>query len=153
MAFGGGMGGSTLAIGGISHIGTGDPGSVPPNPAVNGANIISWYYGGMQNYLMGAGGGGGGEASTPSGHGGAGAFGLYIQGQKIILSNTIIYANGSDGGIGYLNGGGGGGGGGCGRIIVAYQTSYAPAAYNTVGGASGHGRGTDGYWGGKGGGP
>jgi hypothetical protein len=120
---------------------------------VNSTIILSWYLGGMQSYLEGAGGGGGGESSTSSGTGGSGAFGLYIQGQRIDLSNTIIYANGIDGELGYVSDGGGGGGGGCGRIIIAYGSSYLPASYNTVGGAAGRGRGMEGYWGGSGGGP
>ena len=153
MAFGGGPGGSSQLPGGRSDIGTGNPGSVPSDPTVNSPIIVAWYYGGMQNYLEGAGGGGGGEASTPSGYGGGGGFGLYVQAGKLALANSIIYANGAGGAIGYLNGGGGGGGGGCGRIAIAYQDSYSPATYNAAGGSAGHGSGTDGYGGGKGGGP
>ncbi len=151
--WGGGDGGSTQVRGGRSHIGTGDPGGVPPDPILNNTNIAGWYYSGMQNYLEGAGGGGGGEASSSAGHGGAGAFGLYIQAGQMVLTNTLVYAAGTNGIIGYINGGGGGGGGGCGRIAIAYQTLYLPATYNTAGGAAGPWSGEGGFWGGSGGGP
>jgi hypothetical protein len=149
----GGDGGSTLALGGENRLGPGrTQGTVPADPKINNSNITSWYYSRMQNYLEGAGGGGGGQGSTAEGHGGAGANGIYIQAQNLYLTNTMIYANGTNGAIGYINAGGGGGGGGCGRIVVSYQGRYLPAIYNAVGGSGGQGRGEEGYWGSPGGG-
>jgi hypothetical protein len=153
-SYGGGAGGNTQSLGGWATIGVGSPGSVPKAPILNNANIISWYESGMQNFLEGAGGGGGGEGWGPAGEGGAGAFGLYIQAQDVMLANTTITSDGTAGGPGWANGGGGGGGGGCGKIVVSYQNLYVPARYQSAGGTPGpEGGDNGGYWGGQGGGP
>jgi hypothetical protein len=150
--WGGGWGGFTLEYGGEGYIGTGGSGSVPSPPILNNSKLQSWYSGGMQNFIEGAGGGGGGESSTDEGNGGAGAFGLYVQGQYVILTNSTIYADGGNGSMGYVNGGGGGGGGGCGRILISYHSLYLPGTYNAIGGSPGNGEAW-GFNGGYGGGP
>jgi len=152
-SFGGGKGGSTLVSGGSAVIGGGNPGSLPTNFNPNTTNLEYWYENGMQNYLEGAGGGGGGEASSIDGPGGYGAFGIYIQAQQMILTNSTILANGQNGSVGWPGGGGGGGGGGCGRIMLSYQTLYLTGTYYAYGGKGARPGGGGGYDGGEGGGP
>jgi len=134
----GGSGGSTLVPGGgggYAIAGTGGNGSTPPVPTITNSLIQSWYNNSFTNYLSGAGGGGGGwmeESIVYGGAGGSGAYGIYIQANKIVAGT--INANGGNGDAG-TNGGGGGGGGGGGVILLAYGNGgYTPGSYNVSGG-------------------
>lgn len=132
-------GGRTLVSGGIWS----GPGSCPTIPALNNTIIATWYLGGFQNYLEGASGGHGQivDQCGACSNGGSSAFGIYIQAGRLILTNSVIYANSiSDAGIGdRVGGGGGGGSGGAGRIILAYRNGYVTGTYNTVSGIPGAG--------------
>jgi|GEM_PF-1777120 hypothetical protein len=126
----GASGGSTLAAGGSG--GEGAAGATPSSPSLSNSLIQTWYSGGMQNYLAGAGGGGGGATGNGNnGAGGAGSDGVYIQAPTIIAPAITTY--GGIGGTCTALGGAGGGGGG-GSIVFAYQTSYTPGMYNINGG-------------------
>ena len=127
---GGGSGGNTLVPGGSS----GNPGSTPSAPTLTNSLINSWYKNGMSNYLAGAGGGCGIGNGFASGLGGQGAYGIYIQANKIIAGT--INANGGAGASSPSYGGGGGGGGGV--ILLAYGSGgYTTGTYNVSGGAYG----------------
>ena len=145
----GGSGGSGGGGGGYA---TGGSSAVAPK--LNTLLIQQWYSGGVRNYLTGAGGGGGcpthayagagGSTKAPGGAymdssiactgtggaGGAGAYGIYVQANKIVAGT--INANGQAGTRGSPDAGGSGGGG---VILLAYGTGgYVPGAYNTGGG-------------------
>ena len=138
----GGSGGSTLVAGG-SGSNPGGNGATPSAPTLTNNLILYWYQTGFQNYLNGAGGGGGGN--TFGGSSGVGAYGIYIQANKIIAGT--INANGQNGSAGgnIGVGGGGGGGGGGGVILLAYGSGgYTAGTYNVSGGSGGTGTGGNG---------
>jgi len=127
---GGGSGGNTIVSGGSS----GNSGSTPSAPTLTNSLIQTWYKNGMSNYLAGAGGGCGIGSGFASGFGGEGAYGIYIQANKIIAGT--INANGGAGASSLSYGGGGGGGGGV--ILLAYGSGgYTAGTYNVSGGAFG----------------
>ena len=151
-------GGSTLAKGGYfsmtssTSCSTYPPGQ-PPAPNITNAVIQSWYTNGIANYLTGAGGGGSDYIGFASGaNGGSGAYGIFIQANKIIAGN--IEANGQTGGAGseglfVFSGGGGGGGGGA--ILLAYGSGgYVPGTYSYTGGIGGSSSSNGGGQGGNG---
>jgi len=135
----GGNGGSTRANGGAggqqfyTYSGGADNGGAgytPSAPSLTNALIQSWYINGFAQYLEGAGGGGSGMSwGGYRSNGGNGAYGIYIQANKIVAG--IINANGQEGQS--TSGGGGGGGGGV--ILLAYGSGgYTTGTYNVNGG-------------------
>jgi len=108
------VGGSTLVAGG-GYLTSGST-PTPPSSITNNL-LLSWYLGGFQNYLAGAGGSGSG--------GGAGGNGIYIQANQIIAGT--INASGQNNESSSSNGGAGGGG--C--IVLAYGSGgYTAGSYN-----------------------
>ena len=156
---GGGAGGSTAASGGTPGAGGGNgnggAGSTPSLSSVtlNNNVIKTWYSGGFQNYLEGAGGGGGnavtnGLNNACSGGGGGGAYGLYIQAYSISAGNINAYGaaggGGSDSGNNACGQGGGGGGGGA--ILIAYGAGgYTTGSGSDLAGGSGGSNGPCGW--------
>ncbi|MEM3907806.1 MAG: hypothetical protein QXZ17_13275, partial [Nitrososphaerota archaeon] len=128
----GGNGGSTIAAGGSTVFATyAGNGGTPAPPVLNNSMLETMYRDGFQNYLTGAGGGfayGWGALN-----GGSGAYGLYVQANKIVAGD--IYAYGlQDANISDMQNGGGGGGG---VIILAYgDGGYTPGNYDISGGIS-----------------
>ncbi|MEM3860389.1 MAG: zinc ribbon domain-containing protein, partial [Candidatus Micrarchaeaceae archaeon] len=128
----GGNGGSTIAAGGKTVFATyAGNGGTPAPPALNNSMLETMYRDGFQNYLTGAGGGfayGWGALN-----GGSGAYGLYVQANRIVAGD--IYAYGlQDANISDMQNGGGGGGG---VIILAYgDGGYTPGNYDISGGIS-----------------
>ena len=155
-----GSGGNTLASGGTGGTefggscgtgGAGTSGSTPSAPSITSTLIQTWYSTGMSSVLAGGGGGGGAgsgyDCSWIGGSaGGSGAFGIYIQANKVAAGT--IQAAGENGGTGGSAGGGGGGGG---TILLAYGSGgYSAGSYSTDGGAGGS-AGANGAAGGNGG--
>lgn len=131
---GGTNGGNTLIAGGIGG-GSATSGNTPNPPTITSANIVSWLDNGMTNYLGGAGGGGDGVGSS----GGGGSYGMYLEGNDVLLGTVN-----SVGGIAqaYANGGGGGGGG---IIVIANGIGgFTAGTAVYTGGASGAGAGNGG---------
>jgi hypothetical protein len=125
-----GSGYSTLVPGGRgANSGNAESGSTANAPALSNSLIQNWYNNGMSNYLAGAGGQPTCSTSYP---GGAGAYGLYLQGNRIIAGTIIasgLSGSGTCSGVG-LSGGGGGG-----VIVFAYGSGgYVPGTYTTKGG-------------------
>src|SRR5579863_5585154 len=142
-----GSGGATLVPGGTGgtefggSCGTGGPGtsgSTPSPPSITTTLIQTWYGQGIANFLAAGGGGGGagsGNACSDIGGsaGGSGAFGIYIQANRIAAG--VIETSGQAGGTGGSAGGGGGGGG---TILLAYGNGgYLAGTYDNEGGVGG----------------
>ena len=143
----GAVGGNTIAAGGTITGGAGNAGSTPSSPIVSNANIILWFDNGMQNYLAGAGGGGGGGSGSVAGtNGGNGAYGIYIQGNKLVIGTINAIGQGSLSGS-YGTGGGGGGG----IVLLANGIGgYVSGTINIAGGGAGTGGDNNGGGGGSG---
>lgn len=147
----GGSGGSGGGGGGHST-----SGSNTIAPELSTLLIQEWYANSTSKYLTGAGGGGGclhhgysgnggnskvsggiymdtGQGCTGAGGtGGAGAYGIYIQANRIIAG--AINASGQAGASGNPDAGGGGGGG---VILLAYGPGgYVAGSYNVGGGSA-----------------
>ncbi len=149
-------GGNTIARGG-SYVVTGIrctmlPGLAPPVPEINADVIASWYANGIDNYTAG-GGGGGGEGShyASGGPGGKGAYGVFIQANRLLPGRiTADGQNGSDGITGLVGSGGGGGGGGA-MVLLAYGPGgYTKGNYSVNGGIGGTGGINSFFYGGNG---
>ncbi len=152
---GGGSGGSTLVgggAGGSPGCGTsGASGATPAAPVLSSSMVVSWYSGGIQNYIGGAGGGSGAGVNGNGGDGcsgqdwyggagGSGAYGIYIQAYSIV-EGTVV-AGGQAGGNGGGGAGGAGAGGGGGTIVFAYGSGGLTAgSVITTGGSAGSGGG------------
>ncbi len=136
----GAAGGSTQAAGGTAggFNTAGGSGSTPSSPAVSASNVVTWYNGGVQNFLEGAGGGAGGGTGggtrTAGGNGGNGGLGIFIEAKNIYAGNII--AAGLDGTAGGTGSGGGGGGGG-GSVILVYKGTLSDSSVDTAGGTGG----------------
>lgn len=97
-----------------------------PVPTVN--TVRGWYVAGMQNFLEGASG-----ETVCAGYpvGGAGSFGVFIQGKSVTVGKVI--ANGTEGSgtcTGSLSGSGGGG-----AVLIAYGSGgIVPGAVYVAGG-------------------
>ncbi len=133
-------GGSTQAAGGAGggFNGAGANGGTPASPSVSASNIVTWYNGGVQNFLEaaggGAGGGVGGGTKSLGGNGGGGGKGIFIQARNIFAGNII--AVGLAGRAGGTSAGGGGGGGG-GSVILVYKDTLNDSKVNVTGGSGG----------------
>jgi hypothetical protein len=118
--------------------GAGDGGSTPSAPSITSTMIQTWYSQGISSFLAGGGGGGGAGSGylcsdTDGSAGGSGAFGIYIQANRIVAGT--IETSGQSGGTGGSAGGGGGGGG---TILLAYgRGGYVSGTYYTGGGVGG----------------
>jgi hypothetical protein len=125
-------GASTLAPGGslsCSNSESGAPGASPVAPSLTGSLLSSWYASDIQDYLAG-GAGGAIQGYIPAG---AGAYGLYIQGETLI-PGAIDAAGGA--GQGSCSGVGLSGGGGGGTLVLAYGTGvYGTLDLNAAGGS------------------
>lgn len=107
----------------------GGAGATPHLPPLTAQLIAAWRSAGMTLYLVGA---GGGTAGTRKG--GAGAYGLFVSGYKIIAGT--IDAAGRDGATGH--GGEYAGSGGGGTVILDYGPGgYKAGTYSVSGGRAG----------------
>ncbi len=141
------LSGSTLSPGGLNGLLTdGGSGSSPSSPQVSSSLMRSWYSGGFQNYLAGAGGAGG--YSSGSVYGGNGSYGIYIQANSVIAGT--IYASGESITRQPQDFTAGAGGGGV--VVIAYGSGgYVPGTYDVSGGISVSNINNSGFAGGSGG--
>jgi serine/threonine protein kinase len=126
---------STLAPGGtagINYGAAGGNGSTPAAPTLTGSLLKTWKQNGLKEYLTGASGGQGHARQTAGQIGSPGAYGIVIEGHKVVAGS--IDASGSAGV--YSGSAGSGGGGGGGAIVIVYGPGgYEPGSYEVSGGA------------------
>jgi hypothetical protein len=104
----------------------GGEGASPPLPRLRGTSLEAWRTAGMTLFLAGAAGG-----AIPTARGGAGAYGLFISGSRIVAGTIEAEgAGGRSGTDGEYSGSGGGG-----TVILDYGTGgYKPGSYLVGGG-------------------
>lgn len=140
----GASGGSTRSPGGAGgpNNGNGQDGKRAQIPALSAGLLKEWYARGFSSFLGGAGGGvNGGGVWEP---GGNGAYGLYVQANRIVAGDIEAQGEGGHGQAPALpsNGAGSGGGGG-GVIVLAYGLGgYIAGRFNVSGGNGGLGWGS-----------
>jgi serine/threonine-protein kinase len=138
----GSVGSSTIAPSGSAGTNYGSPGgagSSPDVPEITKALLSHWETGGPQ-LLAGASGGSGHARDTAGQRGSPGAYGILIQGSRVVPGK--IDAGGVNGV--YSGSAGSGGGGGGGVIVIAYRSAYVAGHYDVAGGLASNNSGPGG---------